>query len=186
LEEEFDFYDIKSEKKDVNLHDGRVANSTVIDVGPQIRDLLDDPIVINHISNGVCRDTFCLKVDATLHENDPKTILGKKHLGYLYQRGIDLCCPSGPNVDPRCVRPLRLIFHIDKTHADLFGTLSGIPVQCSLAVLDSEGKYNVHCWRVLAYIPNLSAGKGKDDKATNQSELNRQDFHECLRLHFRR
>jgi hypothetical protein len=32
------------------------------------------------------------------------------------------------------------------------------------------------------YIPNLSASKGKDDKATNQSELNHQDFHKCLEV----
>ena len=182
LEEEFDFHDMKSKQNDVKLHDGRVATIPVIDVGPQIRDLLDDEVVRNHISKGVCRDTFRLKVDATTHENDPKAILGEKHSGYLYQRAIDLHCPSGPNVDHRRIRPLLLIFHIDKTHADLFGTLSGIPVQCSLAMLDSEGQYNVRCWRVLAYIPNLSAGKGKDDKATNQSELNRQDFHKCLEV----
>jgi hypothetical protein len=49
LEEEFDFHDMKSEKRDVKLHDGRVATIPVIDVAPQIRDLLDNPFVINQL-----------------------------------------------------------------------------------------------------------------------------------------
>jgi hypothetical protein len=36
LEEEFDFKDMKSEKMDINLHDGRVATIPVINVAPQI------------------------------------------------------------------------------------------------------------------------------------------------------
>jgi hypothetical protein len=49
-------------------------------------------------------------------------------------------------------------------------------------MLNTEGRHNIRCWWVLAYIPNLSAGKGKDDRASNQSELNRQDFHKCLKV----
>lgn len=43
-------------------------------------------------------------------------------------------------------------------------------------------QYNVQCWRVLACIPNLLAGKSKDDKQSNQSELNRHNFQEVLKI----
>ena len=32
----------------------------------------------------------------------------------------------------------------------------------------------------MAYIPNLSAGKGIDGKKTNSGAMNRRDFHQCL------
>lgn len=44
-----------------------------------------------------------------------------------------------------------------------------------------NGQYNIKVLRVLAYIPNLSAGKGTDKKK-NSGALNQRDFHKnvCL------
>ena len=47
-------------------------------------------------------------------------------------------------------------------------------------MITNDGQYNIKAWRVLAYIPNLSAGKGIDGKKSNGAALNRRDFHKCL------
>lgn len=183
LQEEFDYMELSSTNHDVPLEDGRTATVPVIDFGPQVRDLLDSPFVQAHIANGIDRDTFRLTTTAQDHEYNENAVIGEKHTGFLYQRGIDLHCPSAPDVDPTLVRPLVIILHIDKSHADLFGNLSVIPIQYSLGMVDIDGQYNVKAWRVLAYIPNLSTGKGSDgEKKAKTSEANRRDFHECLKV----
>ena len=48
-------------------------------------------------------------------------------------------------------------------------------------MIDINGQYNIKAWRVLAYIPNLSKGKGAaKSKKKDSGSLNRQDFHKCL------
>jgi hypothetical protein len=164
LEVEYQSCDMKSENRHVELHDGRTVTIPVIDFGPEVRDVLDDPWVHDNIAAGIDKETFRPIVPAELHENDQNAIIGEKHTGFLYQRAIDLHCPSGPNIDPKLVRPLVLIFHIDKSHADLFGSLCLTPIQWSLAMIDINGQYNIRSWRVLAYIPNLSKGKGSAEQ----------------------
>jgi hypothetical protein len=180
LEDEFQSADMKYVKHSVRLHDGRVVTIPVPDFAPQVRDLLDHPFIWDYISTGIDKTTFRPVVPTEIHENDPNAILGDKHTGHLYQRAIDLHCPSGPNVDETLIRPLLIILHIDKSHADLFGVLSLTPIQWSLAMITNDGQYNIKAWRVLAYIPNLSAGKGIDGKKSNDAALNRRDFHKCL------
>ena len=183
LAKEFDYLDLVSEQQDVTLEDGRIVTIPVIDFAPQVRDFLDSPFVQSHIADGIDRDTFRVIKMPDEHEYDQDAIVGEKHTGFLYQRGIDVHCPSAPNVDPTLVRPLVIILHIDKSHADLFGNLSVIPIQYSLGIVDIDGQYNIKAWRVLAYIPNLSVGKGSDGaKKAQTSEANRRDFHKCLKV----
>lgn len=183
LAKEFDYLDLVSEQQDVTLEDGRIVTIPVIDFAPQVRDFLDSPFVQSHIADGIDRDTFRVIKTPDEHEYDQDAIVGEKHTGFLYQRGIDVHCPSAPNVDPTLVRPLVIILHIDKSHADLFGNLSVIPIQYSLGIVDIDGQYNIKAWRVLAYIPNLSVGKGSDGaKKAQTGEANRRDFHKCLKV----
>ena len=181
LEHEYDAFDLKSVKHHVDLHDGRVATVPVVDAAAEFRDMLDDPFIHKHVSKGVCRETFRLLRPTHLNDNNPESIIGEKEDGYLYQQAIDLHCPSPPDVDPKKVRPLLLTLHIDKTTVCNFGLLSGTPIQASFSMLNADGQYDVRCWRVLAYIPNLSAGKSKDDKDSKQSEHNRNDYQKVLR-----
>jgi hypothetical protein len=164
LEVEYQSSEMKSENHHVRLHDGRSVTIHVIDFGPEVRDVLDDPWIHENIADGIDRETFRPIVQPELHENDPNAIIGEKHTGFLYQRAIDLHCPSGPDIDPKLVRPLVLMFHIDKSHADLFGSLCLTPIQWSLAMIVINGQYNIRSWRVLAYIPNLSKGKGSAEQ----------------------
>lgn len=181
LQEEFDSSDLKFEKNNVELNDGRTVTIPVIDFAAQARDVLDSPFVRANVAEGIDWETFRPIANAEEHENNPNAIIGEKHTGFLYQRAIDLHCPSAPNVDPTLVRPLVLVLHIDKSHADLFGSLCVTPIQWSLAMIDINGQYNIKAWRVLAYIPNLSKGKGAaKSKKKDSGSLNRQDFHKCL------
>ena len=68
--------------------------------------------------------------------------------------------------------PLPLITFYGKTYTDLVGSLS-----CSLWVL-WPAFFNYACWhlinfvRVLRYVPNLSYGKGKENRQTTLEKLN--------------
>jgi hypothetical protein len=100
LEHEFEAFDLKSVKHQIQLHDGRVATVPVIDFGPEIRDMLDNPFIHQHISKGVCKETFRLLTPTHLNESNPDAIIGEIDQGYLYQQAIDLHCPYHPDVDP--------------------------------------------------------------------------------------
>jgi hypothetical protein len=41
---------------------------------------------------------------------------------------------------------------------------------------------NVRCWRMAALIPNLSAGKSKEGKKSNDGFVNIKDYHIVLKL----
>jgi hypothetical protein len=57
------------------------------------------------------------------------------------------------------------IIHIDKSQADIFGNLCLALIQWSLAMSDNmNGQYSMKAFGVLAYIPNLSAGKGTNKR----------------------
>ena len=96
--------------------------------------------------------------------------------------GIKLHCPDAPEVDPHKVRPFPVLVHIDKSHTDLFGNLSAAPVQMMPAIIDVDGQQEVASWRQVATIPNLSSGKGKDDKTLAIDKL--RDYHKVVDASF--
>jgi hypothetical protein len=79
--------------------------------------------------------------------------------------------------------PVGLIVFGDKSHTDLHGTLSLMPVTFTLTLFNRKFRNNSNAWRPLAYLPNLSYGKNKADKS--KTSLKIQDEHTCLAMAFK-
>ena len=79
--------------------------------------------------------------------------------------------------------PIPLVVFGDKTHTDLHGSLSVTPIIFTLACFNKQARNNPNFWHPLAYIPNLSHGKGKSNKT--ESVVKVQDEHRCLVLAFK-
>jgi hypothetical protein len=78
--------------------------------------------------------------------------------------------------------PVTLIVFGDKSHTDLHGDLALTPVIFKLTLFDRSARNNTNFWRPIAYIPNLSYGKGTADKTETQHKM--QDEHTCLSCAF--
>jgi hypothetical protein len=74
--------------------------------------------------------------------------------------------------------PIALILFGDNSHTDLHGVLSVKPVSFTLSLINVASRNLLQFWRLLGYIPNLSAGK---DEANGMSAKDKiQDEHNCL------
>jgi hypothetical protein len=60
--------------------------------------------------------------------------------------------------------PVGLIVFVDKSHTDLHGALSLTPIIFTLTLFNRASRNNAKFWRPMAYIPNVSHGKGTSDK----------------------
>ena len=78
--------------------------------------------------------------------------------------------------------PISLIIFGDKTHTDLYGSLSLTPIIFTLTLFNSKAHNRPAFWRPLAYIPNLSHGKSKAD--TKSALKNLRNEHRCLAAAF--
>jgi hypothetical protein len=66
----------------------------------------------------------------------------------------------------------------DKSHTDLHGILSLTPIIFTLSLFNRTARNKDSFWRPLAYIPNLSFGKGESDSTMSVTKI--QDEHICL------
>jgi hypothetical protein len=60
--------------------------------------------------------------------------------------------------------PVTLIVFGNKSHTDLHDALALTPVIFTLTLFNQSACNNINFWRPIAYIPNLSYGKGIADK----------------------
>ena len=102
----------------------------------------------------------------------------------MYQQGIALHCPDeNDGVDPVLVRPLPVVIHIDKMHADLFRNCTArSPIQMMLAMANVNAQQVVTSWWQIATIPILSIRKGEDARTTNDSLNKLKDYHKVLKV----
>jgi hypothetical protein len=78
--------------------------------------------------------------------------------------------------------PVALIVFGDKSHTDLHGALALTRVIFTLTLFNRLACNNNNFWRTIAYIPNLSYGKGTADKTKMRHKM--QDQHTCLSCAF--
>ncbi len=187
LSKRFQKSNLRPTNVNVQLSDGRLVTVPVIDFKACIFDILDDP-QLNTQSNlmeGLDYKTWRPQSDDD--DTDEDYIIGDKVTGYLYKDGIDLHCPSSlDGIDEKIIRPLPLIFHIDKSHSDISGNLAVTPVTVTLGMFNVDVQQETTAWRNCSCIPNLSAKKGRSsrssapDKAVNSA----QDYHLVLAASF--
>jgi hypothetical protein len=79
--------------------------------------------------------------------------------------------------------PLALVVFADKSHLDLHGSLSTLPIIFTLSFFNEKSRNSVDFWRPIAFLPNLNAGsltsRNSNDKKKDP-ELSVQDEHDCL------
>jgi len=63
------------------------------------------------------------------------------------------------------VRPLPIIFFIDKSHSNMFGSLATTPISFTVASLRIEVRRQSRAWRNLGFIPPLNVGLGRNANA---------------------
>ncbi len=74
--------------------------------------------------------------------------------------------------------PIALVLFGNKLHTDLHGMLSVEPVTCTLSLFNRSARNLPEFWRLLGYIPNLSAGKGEANHMPVKDKI--QNKHICL------
>lgn len=185
LSEVFDVDGLKPTTKETVTHDGRKVTVPIFDFAAQVRNILDDPDVMNkhNIMAGLDQNTWRPSVSAEEFENDYHAMIADKDSGYLYRMGIETHVPDdGINTN---ILPLPLIVHIDKSHYDLHSNLCVTPIGFTLAMFDVDTQQKIDSWRMMATIPNLSAKKGKNKKKKEgETKRNIQDMHDVLRISF--
>lgn len=175
LKNVFPFEGMEPKTHTVELHDGRIVSVPQVDFANSMLSILNDKEVMKHVMKGLDPNTWRPIISEDEHENDDNAMIDDKDSGWLFRQGIKLHCPGVNECDPTKVRPFPLLMHIDMSHADLFGNLKVAPIQVMPAILDVNVQQTVAAWRQIATIPNLSAGKGKDDKTKSIDKL--KDFH---------
>ena len=101
--------------------------------------------------------------------------LNEIHMGSLWNTARDFHC--GTNTDHF---PLALVCFYDKTHTDLYGSLSCAPFIITFSFFNESARSNDAFYGVLGYIPNLTYGSGKSSNKAPRNKL--QDEHKCLKL----
>ena len=150
--------------KETETHDGRKVTVPIFDFAAQVRNLLDDPDVMNehNIMKGLDQETWRPTLSAEEFENNYHAVIQDKDSGYLYRMGIEAHVPD--HEDNTKILPLPIIVHIDKSHYDLHSNLCVTPIGFTLGMLDVDTQQKVDSWKMMATVPNLSAKKGKNKK----------------------
>jgi hypothetical protein len=79
--------------------------------------------------------------------------------------------------------PLALVVFADKSHLDLHGSLSTLPIIFTLSFFNEKSRNSVDFWRPTAFLPNLNAGSLTSWNSNDKKEdpaLSIQDEHDCL------
>ena len=171
--------------KEMETHDRRKVTVPIFDFAAQVRNLLDDPDVMNkdNIMKGLDQETWRPTLSAEEFEKDYHADIADKDSGYLYRMGIEAHVPD--HEDNTKILPLPIIVHIDKSHYDLHSNLCVTPIGFTLGMLDIDTQQKVDSWKMMATVPNLSAKKGKNKKKKEgQTKRNIQDMHNVLRIAF--
>ncbi len=80
--------------------------------------------------------------------------------------------------------PIALVIFGDKSHLDLHGSLSTIPIIFTLTCFNQESRNKEEFWRSLAFFPNLSYGALSTKNSNKPSNQSYQDEHDCHHVVF--
>ena len=175
IKKDFKTKSLKPKHVNVTLSDGTEATVSLFDIEHMILSLLSDESLMKDENLALGYDIFTGDVDEN-HSHNQK--YGEIHTGITSGKVHDhYCGTKGKKM------PIFLIIFGDKTHTDLHGSLSVTPIIFIFSLFNKAARNNPSFWRPLAYIPNLSYGRGKTNKTTPITKC--QDEHACLALAFK-
>ena len=124
-----------------------VASVAVYDLKAMIMSLLTDKRLMNPENIAPGYDLFTGKLVGDVHH------LGEIHTGDAWEPARQRFCGDDPHN-----MPLALVVFADKSHLDLHGSLSTLPIIFTLSCFSKQSRNSVNFWRPMAFIPNLNAG----------------------------
>ena len=156
----------------VKLKGGGQANVSIFNLEAMILSLvLDDNLMhSDNIAEGY--DIFTGK------GGQPDDVYGEIHTGDAWEPARQHFCG-----DDQSNIPLALIIFGDKSHLDLHGTLSTLPITFTISCFNEQSRNKTEFWRPLAFIPNLSYG-ATSSKNSSKPLDSVQDEHDCLKVCF--
>ncbi len=78
--------------------------------------------------------------------------------------------------------PVALIVYANKSHTDIHGALSLMPIIFTLTLFNCAARCNSRFWRPFGYLPNYGYGKGTADKTVTRDKI--QDEDNCISFAF--
>ena len=175
VEQIYETLGLKPQHQQVKLTDGSIVTVPTFDIEHMILSLISDALLMSkeNIAEGYNLHTGCVNNESEINQR-----YGEIHTGDAWQPAVRHYCGRNGKY-----MPLALVVFGDKTHTDLHGSLSLTPVIFTLTCFNQNARNNPNFWRPLAYIPNLSHGRGKSSKI--QSRVKVQDDHNCLAAAFK-
>jgi len=172
LEKIMDVSKLNHEDVEVNLSSGGVASVAVYDLEAMIMSLLTDERLMKPENIAPAYDLFTGKSVGHVHH------LGEIQSGDAWEPARQRFCGDDPHN-----MPLGLVVFADKSHLDLHGSLSTLPIIFTLSCFNEQSRNSVNFWRPMAFIPNLNAGsltsQNSNDKKKDPA-INIQEKHNCL------
>jgi hypothetical protein len=168
---------LKPEDIDVNLTFGGQATISVFDLETMIMPLLIDPTLMQPNNIAKSYDLFTGKCEA----NNTEDCYGEIHTGDAWKPAQKCFCGDD---NPKNM-PIALVIFGDKSHLDLHGSLSTLPIIFTLSCFNQESRNKqVEFWRPLAFLPNLSYGALSTKNSKTPTNQSYQDEHDCLHAAF--
>ena len=172
IERNLDTNQLKPIDHIINLSGGAQATISVFNLKAMILSLLLDDNLMTPENLAQGYDIF------TGTSSQPDDVYGEIHTGDAWEPARRRFCGD----DPRNM-PVALVVFGDKSHFDLHGTLSTLPLTFTLSCFNLKSRNSSEFWRPLAFIPNLSYGATSSKNSAKPVE-SLQDEHECLKACF--
>jgi hypothetical protein len=162
---------LKPQDVDVYLTFGGHATISVFDLETVIMSLLTDPTLMQpkNIAHGY--DLFTGKCEG----NNTDDRYGEIHTGDAWKPAQQFCGNDNP-----INMPIALVIFGDKSHLDLHGSLSTLPIIFTLSCFNQESRNKDKFWRPLSFLLNLSYGARLTKNSKKPSHQGYQDEHDCL------
>lgn len=170
LSQLYNLHDLQPALHNVTLSDSSVVTVPVFNVKAVILSILHDHNRMNPSNFAPGYDIFTgTSTDPNHHH------LNEIHTGMLWNTARNFYCQGTINAFP-----LALVCFYDKTHTDLYGSLSCAPFVMTFSFFNERARGSDAFYGVLGYIPNLTYGLGKSSIKDPRDKL--QDEHNCLKL----
>lgn len=166
----FGIQSMAPEYSQVRMSDNSVATVPVFDAKAMILSLLHDPLLMRKENFA---DGYNIFNGEQWDGAECNTKYGEIHTGDAWEPALRRFCGN-----ERKYMPIALVLFGDKSHTDLHGTLSVEPVTFTLSLFNRSARNLPQFWRLLGYIPNLSAGKGESNRMSAADKV--QNEHVCL------
>jgi hypothetical protein len=160
LEKSLEVSKLKHNDVEVKLSSGGVASVAVFDLKAMIMSLLTDERLMTEENSADGLNIFTGKLEGVIND------FGEIHTGDAWEPAHQRFCDNVPHN-----MPLALVVFADKSHLDLHGSLSMLPIIFTLSFFNEKSSNSIDFWRPITFLPNLNAGsltsRNSNDKKKN-------------------